>query len=89
MSFPFKTPPRKSFSFKLYNSSKVISGKKKILKLLVDSLFFVFVENAEPAELKHLFEQNYSHIYYVFFENFVTIEVNLKQKGLYLSPTVS
>uniref|UniRef100_A0A8C0YFI0 Ral GTPase activating protein catalytic subunit alpha 1 n=1 Tax=Cyprinus carpio carpio TaxID=630221 RepID=A0A8C0YFI0_CYPCA len=38
-------------------------------------------ENAEPAELKHLFEQNYSHIYYVFFENFVTIEVNLKQKG--------
>lgn len=40
-----------------------------------------FVENAEPAELKHLFEQNYSYIYYVFFENFVTIEVNLKQKG--------
>lgn len=61
-----------------------------------DSLFFVlfFVENAEPAELKHLFEQNYSHIYYVFFENFVTIEVNLKQKGktyntlFSLSPTV-
>ncbi len=73
----------------------MISEKKQHLKSLVDSLFFVFVENAEPAELKHLFEQNYSYIYYVFFENFVTIEVNLKQKGktrgasLYLSPTVS
>lgn len=57
-------------------------------------VFCFFVENAEPAELKHLFEQNYSHIYYVFFENFVTIEVNLKQKGktynalFSLSPTV-
>ncbi|KAL7862562.1 hypothetical protein SRHO_G00140030 [Serrasalmus rhombeus] len=39
------------------------------------------LENAEPAELKHFFDQNYSHIYYVFFENFVSIEVNLKQKG--------
>ena len=46
------------------------------------SFFFSsLVENAEPAELKHFFDQNYSHIYYVFFENFVSIEVNLKQKG--------
>ncbi|KAF5891339.1 ral GTPase-activating protein subunit alpha-1-like, partial [Clarias magur] len=37
--------------------------------------------NAESAELKHFFDQNYSHIYYVFFENFVSIEANLKQKG--------
>ncbi|GLD56293.1 ral GTPase-activating protein subunit alpha-1 isoform X5, partial [Lates japonicus] len=39
------------------------------------------MENAEPAELKQFFDLNYSHIYYVFFENFVTIEVSLKQKG--------
>ncbi|XP_053488271.1 ral GTPase-activating protein subunit alpha-1 isoform X3 [Ictalurus furcatus] len=39
------------------------------------------IENAESAELKHFFDQNYSHIYYVFFENFVSIEANLKQKG--------
>ena len=38
-------------------------------------------ENAEPCDLKHFFDQYYSHIYYVFFENFVTIEVSLKQKG--------
>lgn len=42
---------------------------------------FVSTENAEPAELKQLFDLNYSHIYYVFFENFVTIEASLKQKG--------
>lgn len=42
-----------------------------------------FLENAEPAELKQFFDLNYSHIYYVFFENFVTIEVSLKQKGKY------
>lgn len=43
-----------------------------------------FPENAEPSELKQFFDLNYSHIYYVFFENFVTIEVNLKQKGKFL-----
>lgn len=46
-----------------------------------------FPENAEPAELKQFFDLNYSHIYYVFFENFVTIEVSLKQKGKFYSPS--
>ncbi|KFP79766.1 Ral GTPase-activating protein subunit alpha-1, partial [Acanthisitta chloris] len=32
-------------------------------------------------DLKQFFDQHFSHIYYVFFENFVTIEVGLKQKG--------
>ena len=45
-------------------------------------LFYVSpLENAESSELKQFFDQNYSHIYYVFFENFVTIEVGLRQKG--------
>lgn len=44
-----------------------------------------FPENAEPSELKQFFDLNYSHIYYVFFENFVTIEVSLKQKGTFYS----
>lgn len=39
------------------------------------------LENAESSELKQFFDQNYSHIYYVFFENFVIIEVGLRQKG--------
>ncbi|KFW81903.1 Ral GTPase-activating protein subunit alpha-1, partial [Manacus vitellinus] len=32
-------------------------------------------------DLKQFFDLHFSHIYYVFFENFVTIEVGLKQKG--------
>ncbi|KAB0351335.1 hypothetical protein FD754_016192 [Muntiacus muntjak] len=37
--------------------------------------------NAESIDLKQFFDQHFSHIYYVFFENFVTIEASLKQKG--------
>uniref|UniRef100_A0A8C2CFB6 Ral GTPase activating protein, alpha subunit 1 (catalytic) n=1 Tax=Cyprinus carpio TaxID=7962 RepID=A0A8C2CFB6_CYPCA len=61
------------------STQKVLDPKKDVLTRLKH--LRIVIENAEPAELKHLFEQNYSHIYYVFFENFVTIEVNLKQKG--------
>ncbi|KGL94895.1 Ral GTPase-activating protein subunit alpha-1, partial [Charadrius vociferus] len=32
-------------------------------------------------DLKQFFDLHFSHIYYVFFENFVTIEVGFKQKG--------
>ncbi|XP_056624413.1 ral GTPase-activating protein subunit alpha-1 isoform X6 [Triplophysa dalaica] len=61
------------------STQKVLDPKKDVLTRLKH--LRIVIENAEPLELKHLFEQNYSHIYYVFFENFVTIEVNLKQKG--------
>uniref|UniRef100_A0A8B9CCV0 Ral GTPase activating protein catalytic subunit alpha 1 n=1 Tax=Anser brachyrhynchus TaxID=132585 RepID=A0A8B9CCV0_9AVES len=40
-----------------------------------------FSDNAESIDLKQFFDVHFSHIYYVFFENFVTIEVGLKQKG--------
>lgn len=55
--------------------------------LLVNSelSLLYFAENAESAELKQFFDLNYSHIYYVFFENFITIEVSLKQKGMFYS----
>uniref|UniRef100_A0ACB8G647 Ral GTPase-activating protein subunit alpha-1 n=1 Tax=Sphaerodactylus townsendi TaxID=933632 RepID=A0ACB8G647_9SAUR len=39
------------------------------------------IENAESIDLKQFFDLHFSHIYYVFFENFVTIEISLKQKG--------
>ncbi|XP_073725303.1 ral GTPase-activating protein subunit alpha-1 isoform X6 [Misgurnus anguillicaudatus] len=61
------------------STQKVLDPKKDVLTRLKH--LRIVIENAEPNELRHLFEQNYSHIYYVFFENFVTIEVNLKQKG--------
>nr|XP_023479834.1 ral GTPase-activating protein subunit alpha-1 isoform X10 [Equus caballus] len=51
--------------------------------VLVYQLFITDLqqENAESIDLKQFFDQHFSHIYYVFFENFVTIEASLKQKG--------
>ncbi|XP_069391344.1 ral GTPase-activating protein subunit alpha-1 isoform X10 [Paralichthys olivaceus] len=61
------------------STQKVLDPKKDVLTRLKH--LRIVIENAEPAELKQFFDVNYSHIYYVFFENFVTIEVSLKQKG--------
>ncbi|XP_018550660.1 ral GTPase-activating protein subunit alpha-1 isoform X9 [Lates calcarifer] len=61
------------------STQKVLDPKKDVLTRLKH--LRIVIENAEPAELKQFFDLNYSHIYYVFFENFVTIEVSLKQKG--------
>uniref|UniRef100_A0A7N8YKR3 Ral GTPase activating protein catalytic subunit alpha 1 n=1 Tax=Mastacembelus armatus TaxID=205130 RepID=A0A7N8YKR3_9TELE len=61
------------------STQKVLDPKKDVLTRLKH--LRIVIENAEPSELKQFFDLNYSHIYYVFFENFVTIEVGLKQKG--------
>uniref|UniRef100_A0A669F722 Ral GTPase activating protein catalytic subunit alpha 1 n=1 Tax=Oreochromis niloticus TaxID=8128 RepID=A0A669F722_ORENI len=58
------------------STQKVLDPKKDVLTRLKHLRIVI-----EPAELKQFFDLNYSHIYYVFFENFVTIEVSLKQKG--------
>uniref|UniRef100_A0A8C5FQS2 Ral GTPase activating protein catalytic subunit alpha 1 n=1 Tax=Gadus morhua TaxID=8049 RepID=A0A8C5FQS2_GADMO len=61
------------------STQKVLDPKKDVLTRLKH--LRIVIENAESSELKQFFDQNYSHIYYVFFENFVTIEVGLRQKG--------
>ncbi|KAM8921683.1 ral GTPase-activating protein subunit alpha-1 isoform 1-T1 [Pelodytes ibericus] len=61
------------------STQKVLDPKKDVLTRLKH--LRVVIENAESIDLKQFFEQNYSHIYYVFFENFVIIESSLKQKG--------
>ncbi|XP_041132429.1 ral GTPase-activating protein subunit alpha-1-like isoform X7 [Polyodon spathula] len=61
------------------STQKVLETKKDVLTRLKH--LRIVIENAESVDLKHFFDQNYSHIFYVFFENFVTIEVGLKQKG--------
>ncbi|XP_064179327.1 ral GTPase-activating protein subunit alpha-1 isoform X3 [Anguilla rostrata] len=61
------------------STQKVLDPKKDVFTRLKH--LRIVIENAESVDLKHFFDQNYSHIYYVFFENFVTIEVSLKQKG--------
>ncbi|XP_040055124.2 ral GTPase-activating protein subunit alpha-1 isoform X10 [Gasterosteus aculeatus] len=61
------------------STQKVLDPKKDVLTRLKH--LRIVIENAEPSELKQFFDVNCSHVYYVFFENFVTIEVSLKQKG--------
>ncbi|XP_023607273.1 ral GTPase-activating protein subunit alpha-1 isoform X2 [Myotis lucifugus] len=64
------------------STQKVLDTKKDALTRLKH--LRCVIENAESIDLKQFFDQHFSHIYYVFFENFVTIEASLKQKGLIL-----
>uniref|UniRef100_A0A3Q3A3P8 Ral GTPase activating protein catalytic subunit alpha 1 n=1 Tax=Kryptolebias marmoratus TaxID=37003 RepID=A0A3Q3A3P8_KRYMA len=61
------------------STQKVLDPKKDVLTRLKH--LRIIIENSEAPDLKQFFDLYYSHIYYVFFENFVTIEVSLKQKG--------
>ncbi|XP_078089923.1 ral GTPase-activating protein subunit alpha-1 isoform X12 [Mustelus asterias] len=61
------------------STQKVLDPKKDVLTRLKH--LRVVIENSEANDLKPFFDQTYSHIYYVFFENFITIEASLKQKG--------
>uniref|UniRef100_A0A8C8SMM4 Ral GTPase activating protein catalytic subunit alpha 1 n=1 Tax=Pelusios castaneus TaxID=367368 RepID=A0A8C8SMM4_9SAUR len=61
------------------STQKVLDTRKDPLTRLKH--LRVLIENAESIDLKQFFDQHFSNIYYVFFENFVTIEVGLKQKG--------
>ncbi|XP_042533856.1 ral GTPase-activating protein subunit alpha-1 isoform X2 [Dipodomys spectabilis] len=61
------------------STQKVLDSKKDALTRLKH--LRIVIENAESIDLKQFFDQHFSHIYYVFFENFVTIEASLKQKG--------
>ncbi|XP_054551943.1 ral GTPase-activating protein subunit alpha-2 isoform X2 [Talpa occidentalis] len=40
-----------------------------------------FVDNVDASDLKQFFETNYSQIYFIFYENFITLENSLKLKG--------
>ncbi|XP_063254987.1 ral GTPase-activating protein subunit alpha-1 isoform X5 [Prinia subflava] len=61
------------------STQKVLDTRKDPLTRLKH--LRVLIDNAESIDLKQFFDLHFSHIYYVFFENFVTIEVSLKQKG--------
>lgn len=52
--------------------------------LVYTDCFFLCVflsDITEKTELKTFFESNCSQIYFIFYENFITLESNLKQKG--------
>ncbi|KAF6089135.1 Ral GTPase activating protein catalytic subunit alpha 2 [Phyllostomus discolor] len=40
-----------------------------------------YEDNVDASELKQFFETNYSQIYFIFYENFITLENSLKLKG--------
>uniref|UniRef100_A0AAQ5XRL2 Rap-GAP domain-containing protein n=1 Tax=Amphiprion ocellaris TaxID=80972 RepID=A0AAQ5XRL2_AMPOC len=63
------------------STQKVLDPKKDVLTRLkhLRSLLDII----DKSELKAFFESNCSQIYFIFYENFITLESNLKQKGEY------
>ncbi|XP_053700335.1 ral GTPase-activating protein subunit alpha-2 isoform X3 [Synchiropus splendidus] len=61
------------------STQKVLDPKKDVLTRLkhLRSL----IDFTDKSELKIFFESNCSQIYFIFYENFITLESNLKQKG--------
>uniref|UniRef100_A0A3B3DFU3 Ral GTPase activating protein catalytic subunit alpha 1 n=1 Tax=Oryzias melastigma TaxID=30732 RepID=A0A3B3DFU3_ORYME len=64
------------------STQKVLDPKKDVLTRLKH--LRIVIENSEAADLKQFFDLYYSHIYYVFFENFVTIEIRREGVRLFL-----
>ncbi|XP_072769763.1 ral GTPase-activating protein subunit alpha-2 isoform X7 [Nerophis lumbriciformis] len=62
------------------STQKVLDTKKDVLTRLkhLRSLLDII----DKTELKPFFENNCSQIYFIFYENFITLESNLKQKGI-------
>lgn len=51
---------------------------------LWNSHLSVFQDNYDTQEAKKFFQDNYSHIYYIFYDNFGSVEADLKQRGMTL-----
>ncbi|XP_053376419.1 ral GTPase-activating protein subunit alpha-2-like isoform X3 [Mercenaria mercenaria] len=60
-------------------AQKVADPKKDTLTRLKH--LRTVLDNYETSEAKKFFEDNYSHIYYIFFDNFVIVEADLKQRA--------
>ncbi|XP_070578074.1 ral GTPase-activating protein subunit alpha-1-like isoform X2 [Ptychodera flava] len=60
------------------SSQKVLDPKKDPFTRLKH--LRVILDHSEIAEAKAFFEQYYSHVYQVFYENFISVEASLKQK---------
>lgn len=51
-----------------------------VLYLRLQSIFYLS-ETYDVHEAKNFFEANYSHIYYIFYDVFISVEADLKQRG--------
>ncbi|XP_071163711.1 ral GTPase-activating protein subunit alpha-1-like isoform X38 [Mytilus edulis] len=61
-------------------SAQKVSDHKKDSITRLKHLRLV-IDNYEVVEAKAFFESNYSHIYYIFNDNFATVEADLKQRA--------
>ncbi|KAM4541998.1 ral GTPase-activating protein subunit alpha-2 isoform 4-T4 [Odontesthes bonariensis] len=61
------------------STQKVLDPKKDVLTRLKH--LRALIDIIDKGELKAFFESNCSQIYFIFYENLITLESNLKQKG--------
>ncbi|XP_067389000.1 ral GTPase-activating protein subunit alpha-2 isoform X4 [Emydura macquarii macquarii] len=70
---------RKSHADVKKSTQKALDPKKDVLTRLKH--LKALLDIADGSDLKQFFEINYSQIYFIFYENFITLENSLKQKG--------
>ncbi|MBN3271666.1 RGPA2 protein, partial [Polyodon spathula] len=70
---------RKSHGDVKKSTQKVLDPKKDVLTRLKH--LRALLDILDGGELKTFFETNCSQIYFIFYENFITLESSLKQKG--------
>lgn len=51
--------------------------------LILLKVFSIPIDNTDAGELKVFLEANFSPVFHIFYEAFITFEGNLKQKGKY------
>ncbi|XP_061443897.1 ral GTPase-activating protein subunit alpha-2 isoform X2 [Rhineura floridana] len=61
------------------STQKALDPRKDVLTRLKH--LRALIDVVDGSELKQFFEVNYSQIYFIFYENFLTLETSLKQKG--------
>ncbi|XP_053430221.1 ral GTPase-activating protein subunit alpha-2 isoform X2 [Nycticebus coucang] len=70
---------RKSHGDVKKSIQKVLDPKKDVLTRLKH--LRALLDNVDVSDLKQFFEANYSQIYFIFYESFITLENSLKLKG--------
>lgn len=57
----------------------------KVPDVVLKLHLFSSADIVDGSDLKQLFENNYSQFFFIVYENFITLENSLKQKGKFLS----
>uniref|UniRef100_A0A8C3JZK5 Ral GTPase activating protein catalytic subunit alpha 2 n=1 Tax=Calidris pygmaea TaxID=425635 RepID=A0A8C3JZK5_9CHAR len=65
------------------STQKALDPKRDVLTRLKH--LRALLDIVDGSDLKQFFENNYSQIYFIFYENFITLENSLKQKGKFYS----